>query len=160
MQSCTLWLSDCSCYKAQCNHTEETCMRRHVVMINQSRVRRARENWCRPTWDCQGSGVRWVQALSALRAGELSGDSADWLTNQPTVSSSMPTNLCFLILLSDSLFLFSRQVRRTSLPICTRIHIVFYSSAYHWPNTFTLQTQNSLLRFEARFKKIDKRLSV
>lgn len=91
--------SDCSCYKAQCNHTEETCMRRHVVMINQSRVRRAGENWCRPTWDCQSSGVRWVQALSAVRARELSGDSADWLTNQ----RSLPPCRQIRVILSFSL---------------------------------------------------------
>lgn len=69
--------SDCRYHKAQCNHTEETRRRRHVIMINQRRVRRAGENRCRPTRDCQGSGVGWVRAPSAVGAPELSGDSSD-----------------------------------------------------------------------------------
>lgn len=94
-----LFDSDCSCHKAQCNHTEETCMRRHVVMINQSRVRRAGENWCRPTRDCQGSGYRWVQALTAVRARELSANSPDRLTNQ----HSLPPHQQITVFLSFSL---------------------------------------------------------
>lgn len=74
--------SDCSCHKAQCNHTEETRRRTHVIMINPRlgktcgrklmlAHRRLSRQWSRmsaaPVW-CQLSGDS-----SALRP-----------TNQPT----------------------------------------------------------------------------
>lgn len=84
MQAATLWLwlqlpwstmyphrrdmQSNTCHHDQ-SETGKTCMR----------------NWCRPAWDCQGSGVRWVQALSTVRALGLSRDCPDpgCPTNRP-----------------------------------------------------------------------------
>ena len=81
-------LTDCSCHKTRCNHTEETRRRRHVVMINQSKVRQTEQNWCRPTWDK-------AELCLQSELGKPSGASPDpdRLTNQCCMSPHQPISI-------------------------------------------------------------------
>lgn len=126
MQARTLLTPTAAAIKHNVAAQKRRSGRRHVVMINQSRVRRAGENWCRPTWDCQGCGVRWVQAPSAVRAQELSGDSpdSDQLTNQDSLPPHRPISVfsaCRVTVhhfLWQILFPFPRQLRSTFFFFC------------------------------------------
>lgn len=128
--------SDCGCHKAQCNHTVETRRRRHVIMINQSRVRRAGETDVGPyeTVKAAESDECELRLQSELRS--LSGDSSDpgRLTNQPTLGVhtdqsvfSLPVERQF-ITLPDKPCCFQSphtHARGSSLHACTGIHVLY-----------------------------------
>lgn len=102
------------------NVADETKRRSRVTVISQSQVGRARENWRRLTGDSQDSGVRWVQAASAVRY-KLSGASSD---SQPA-NKHNASAYSFLCLqsksISLSLFPFFLYLRCISVHACVGI---------------------------------------